>query len=151
MYRETTLYIRNDLLEKLDDAASTLDISRSMLVSILLVKYIKKNKTGSMAFERLRYQKREENPQYSTKSLSLRKNVYELWCDVRKVFKLSASHLIALAIEMYLDELLTRGEPYNYLEFYLTKIIYHGNACLIQIIWGAPEPEKLKQIIKAQQ
>jgi len=147
MYTETTLYIRNELLQKLDYAAETMNISRSVLVSILLMRYMKANQAGNAVFTRLKYQARDSESAYTTRSLCLRKDVYEMWCDVRKAFKLSASLLIALAIELYLDELLKGdGLPDNYVGMYATNTTYHANACVIQIIWGKLEEKTLEKL-----
>ena len=81
---ETTMHIRNDLLKKVDETAEKLDISRSRMVSILLVKYMKANRAGSRVFSKLKYQERNPKAGYSTKNIYLREDVYEMGGDVRK-------------------------------------------------------------------
>jgi len=145
MFNETTLYIKDDLLSRLDRSADKMGISRSRLVSLLLITYMKNNQAGGKVFSRLKYQERNIDSKYSTKSLYLRKDVYEMWCDVRKAFKLSASHLVALSIELYLDKITNRQiEPNNYFGMYITETIYDKTSCMIQIVWGKPE-EKNRQ------
>jgi len=148
MYTKTTLYIRNDLLLRLDNAVDRLNCSRSRLVSDLLVTYMAKNNAGGVCFKRLKYQPRNDKAVYTAKSLFLRNDVYELWCDVRKAFKLSASFIISIAIEHYLDMMINNKKLlHNYFPMYITNTSYHGKTCIIQIIWGELEKEKLKKLI----
>jgi len=144
---ETTLYINKDLLSKIDDAGKILKTTRSELVSILLVRYMKSNQCGGKVFWKLRYQRR--GAEFVTKSLCLRKDIYEMWCDVRKVFKLSASLCISLAIIMYLNDILKgKKATFNYLGMYATNTIYKGDACIIQIIWGVLGEKKLQKLLE---
>ena len=70
-----------------------------------------------------------------------------MWGDVRKGYKLTASYVIALAIKLYLDEIINGVDlPYNYLQFYLTRTKYNGNACINTIIWGMPDRKTLIQL-----
>ena len=147
MYNETTLYIKENLLEKLDNAAKELNISRSKLVSILLVTYLKKNKSIGKAFITLKYQKSDTKVKFKTKNLCLRMDIYEKWVDVRKLFKLSASFIIALSIEEYLDEIVEgRNEPYNYFSMYYTKVTYIENVCINITMMGEVKQEILEKI-----
>jgi len=147
MYHETTLYIKQDNLERLDLAAGQMNVSRSRLVSDLLVMYIERNRTGEKAFEKLRYQKGGDNVCFCTRSLCLRKDFYEKWCDVRKAYKLSASFIVSLAIEYYLDELLKkRNQPYNCGSMYITKTMYSGKTSIQITITGYLEDKKLKKL-----
>jgi len=147
MNHDTTLYIREDLLERVDSSAQKLGVSRSRLISILLIKYMECNKSSGHAFTALKYQPRDTTAGYTTKNIYLRKDVYEMWCDVRKVFKLSASFIIALAVEKYLEEIINSGNvPHNYCSFYFTNVKYSQKACIITTLWGHPGKEKLKKL-----
>jgi len=146
---ETTLNIREDLLATLDSATERMNISRSALVSILLKKYASSNQAGAKAFTRLMYQKSDDNVRFTTKSLYLRKDAYELWCNVRIVFKLSASLLIARAIKLYLEKILNDpASPYNYCSMYVTTTTYHNKCCSFQTIWGIKDIRDLEKQLK---
>ena len=98
-------------------------------------------------YTRLKYQDRDSSVSCSIKSLCLREDVYEMWCDVRKVFKLSASHLIALAIQLYIIEIGNVNKiPDNYYQMYITNVSYYNETCLIQIVWGIPGQEILNKL-----
>ena len=147
MYNATTMYIDIALLERIDEAAKVLNVSRSRLVSTLLVKYMKSNRAGGRPFGKLVYQSR--GAQYEIKSIYLRKDIHELWGDVRKAYKLTASHVIALAIKLYLNELLNCTDlPYNYFQFNLSYTKYYGEVYTNLIIWGSPDKETLIKLIE---
>jgi len=147
MYYETTLYIKQDLCEKLDDAAEKMNVSRSALVAALLREYMKRNRAGDKAFMKLKYQDSDGDTRFMTKSICLRKDIYELWCNVRKVYKLSASLLIALAIEFYLNDLLEDKKPFNYGSLYVSRVKYYDCFCVNTIIWGQTGIDQLRDIL----
>jgi len=141
---ETTINIRDDLLEKLDKAAGNKGITRSRLISILLVKYMKNQQAGGKVFTRLKNQDRDPSVKYRRKNIYLREDIYEMWCDVRKAFKLSAAHLIARAIDQYLEKIVeTNLQPDNNFNMYVSRFTYSDKTTIISIIWGYPGPEKL--------
>jgi len=149
MHIATTLHIRCDLLEKVNAASKKMNISRSGLVSILLLKYMETNRAGMKSFASVAYQERQDDSSFTTKSLCLREDVYEKWCDVRKAFKFSASYIIAMAIEKYLDEIVHGQKiPYNYFSMYITNTTYHDNVCIIQTLWGVAGEKILAEILK---
>jgi len=144
---ETTLYIKKDLLFKLDRAATKHHVSRSRMVSILLFRYIKENNAGGCAFISLKYQKRDTRARFETKSLFLREDIYEIWCDVRKAFKLSASFVVARAIERYLADIENDTIiPDNYFGMYIINTAYYNDTCIIQTVWGVPGEKILKKL-----
>ena len=148
MYIETTVNINDELLEMLDNAAESLGLSRSRLISVLLVKYVKQNRGGKWAFSRLRYQERRDGCFYSKKTIFLRKDVYDVWCDVRKLFKLSASYIIALAIKKYLGQILKNQKvPHNYFPMYVAIASQIGNLNSYSIIWGDIDTKILKKLL----
>jgi len=148
MFVETTLYIKKSLLPVLDDAADIMGISRSRLVSILLLMYMERNRAGNNTFNRLKYQDRD-GMSFTTKSLYLRKDVYEKWVDVRKVYKFSASRIIADALKLYLDDILNgRNLPFNYSSMYISKVTYSREALIQILVWGIPEERALEKICK---
>ena len=108
---------------------------------------MKHNKAGKKVFIRLSYQKKGK--EYLKKSIYLSGGVYEMWCDVRKAYKLSASYVIAIAIQLYLDGLLKcEDDPFNYVSLYVTKPKYYGEVYTNLIIWGLPDEETLNQLLE---
>lgn len=103
---ETTMNIDRDVLNQLEGATVRLGVSRRHMVSSLLGYACKKARAAENHHERVRYQQRREKSRWCTIHVSLRKDEYEFFTDLRKVMKLSVSFIIAWAIELYLDELL---------------------------------------------
>ena len=88
---ETSMYIKIDLLKKLDETAAKMDISRSKLISLLIMKYMDKNQPTDKLFKSLKYQDSDDEAVFITKSIYLREDAYEVWGDLRKVYKFSGS------------------------------------------------------------
>jgi len=147
MYNETSIYIKEDLLKKIDDAALKINISRSRCVSLLLVKYMESNQAGARTYMKVKYQKRDSSFVFTTKNIYLRKDIYDMWCDVRKVFKLSASHLIALAIDLYLEDIIKgKNLPNNYFKMYTSKTTYFDDVCINMTIWGIMDEKIMEKL-----
>ena len=147
MSLETTMNIKKELSKRIDEVAEELGISRSRMVSILIKKFMENNEAGKKAFEKLTYQ--ERGGDYAKKSLYFNAGDYEMWCDLRKAYKLSASCIIALAIELYLDDILNGTEkPDNYCNFYTTKPKYYGHVYTNLIIWGSPDKRNLQKLLE---
>jgi len=151
MRYETTAYIREDILAGLNSAALSLNISRSELISLLLLRFTGCKRAPGMTFRKLKYQGSGPDISYRTVCFCLREDVYERWCDVRKVFKLSGSFIIALAYQLYMNEILTEYDdnpdrPFNYGSIYISKISYDAHSYINMIIWGQPGEKTLEKI-----
>ena len=145
---ETSMYIKTDLLKKLDETATKMDISRSKLISLLIMKYMDKIQPTDNLFKSLKYQDSDDEAVFTTKSIYLREDAYEVWGDLRKVYKFSGSLVIALAIELYLDELLNGDLPHNYGEFYALSAGYSGKSYIFTRIWGLPTEKILNHLLE---
>jgi len=146
---ETTVNIRDDLLEKLNISSGKMNISRSGLISVLLLRYMDSHRAGDRVFQRLKYQSRDTGCPLSPASLCLREDFYERWCDVRKAFKLSASLVVALAVELYLDKIINEyyleDQPFNNGNMYVIESYYDGSVNSYYISWGLPEKKILER------
>jgi len=90
------------------------------------------------------YQERRPKHKWKRVHLSLRRDEYEYCIDLRKVKKLSVSFIIAIAIEQFLDDLISKIEnnPDNYrYRNYIIICKTVNNVTNINIYWGIP-PEK---------
>ena len=125
-----------------------MDISRSRLVSLLIMKFMDENQPADRLFKKLRYQDRDDDAEFTTKSLYLREDVYEMWGDLRKVYKLTASLVIALAINLYLNEIMNGKQPFNYGQFYALLSGYSGKSYIHTRIWGMPEEKTLNHLME---
>jgi len=150
VYINTSLYISKGHLSKVKAIQMKHDISKSKLISLLLLLYIEKNQAGKTFGKRVKYQKKIKD-QYTTTAISLREDMYERWCDVRKVFKISASFAIAFSFENYLDEIIDEfnndTKPFNYGSFYHVFSKTNDSAYTQIIQWGKPEETIMETIL----
>lgn len=152
MYHQSTIYIRKDLLSRLVGATDTLNMKRSRIIEILLVKYMEKNKGGERNWEMQKYQRIKKGERCTRICVFWRKDFYERNFDFRKSFKKSVSLIIAEAIEKYLDDIiagtLSDKEAYNYTPIYSIFMEYYSNAYVCASIWGDPGPEIFHKMLQ---
>ena len=138
---DTTINIDRETLNRLEYAAGETGISRVIIISCLM------RRAGAGKMERLRpwcrvkYQARRDKAHWKKLHVVLRGDEYEYFYDLKKVFKLSVSHIIARAIDQYLDEiieLLNGGaDNYHYHNYIFSTIRVHDVTCLV-FYWGIP-------------
>ncbi len=100
---DTTINIREVFLERIDASAKMCSISRSELVSLLLIRMMKGKNTDKNRFSRVKYQKRDKNTVWRRPHVMLEPDLYEKSIDMRKLFKMSVSHIITVAYKKYMD------------------------------------------------
>ena len=149
---ETTAYIDRECINLLTGMADEAGVSRSKLV-ILLLKRVMKDHATLVRYDRaVRYQARKPVVARKRLHISIDLREYEFFIDMRKLFKLSVSFLIAFAVREHLDELLTKLADEKYDEYADNYPYYHyliipekvDSAICWKIFWGIPEnPNKL--------
>ncbi len=104
---ETTINIRSDLLEKILLKKDTNRISLNTIADNLLRKAMSWSKNKLAVFKSVKYQDRiEDNELYYHKlHIALSEDLYEKCLDMRKLYKLSVSFILAKCIEFYLHKL----------------------------------------------
>ena len=99
--------------------------------------------TGS----RIKYQKKDLPENWHTFHLTLREDEYEYCLDLRKIYKMSLSHVIAYAIKKYLNDILSlfsddervkNADTYLYKNYLVSHKIIDGIHCW-KYYWGYPE------------
>lgn len=150
---ETTLRMNIKTLEKLNNASALLKTSRTYLIRLLLKKYCEDNRKLKIFLSSVKYQKRDKSIQWHAFHLTLREDEYELCLDLRKIYKMSLSFIIASAVSKYLIELIKEfrknqhlGNTDNYL--YKNYLFFWQNTNGINnftIFWGYPGTDILKR------
>lgn len=149
MLINTSIYIKADLLIRLNDAASASGISLNRIISLLLVKVMDNKYSRPVLFEPVGYQRGDEFTRWHCLHISLRHDVYEAAGDLRKVRKLSVSFIIALAISEYLDKIIQEFSKKkintdNYHHSYLFVANNYDGIQSYTIFWGIPPKQILK-------
>ena len=134
-------------MNRLDNASDILNKSKSYIIRLLLSQIIGDYKSFGKSWSRIQYQGRDAPLNWYRFHLTLREDEYECYLDLRKIYKMSLSFIIALAVRMYLDSLLKKLkniEYYNRTDNYLYR-----NYMILQSItdgiiswtffWGIPD------------
>ena len=143
MHLETTVNIKLELLNKLNNASTSLKMSKNQLAAILLGRAMKINKQAIRMFCRVRYQRSDNNTRWHKLHVILKHDVYERCLDLRKLRKMSVSLILACAIEEFLDEIIRsftkNGKmPDNYGSFYAIISDFIEGVCFFTIYHGIP-------------
>ena len=103
----TTINIRSDLLKKILQKKVTGNISLNKIVSNLLRKALNWPKNKMKTFISIKYQDKIKDDElyYHKLHISLYEELYEKCLDMRKLYKLSVSFILAKCIEVYLHKL----------------------------------------------
>ena len=138
---DTTIYISVELHEALSREAERLKVPRVRLISSLLGHMSRRQRDYARAWTRVRYQARRPKGSWRRLHVGLRGDEYEFFMDLKKVFKMSVSFIIAVAIERYLDELSVLMEydndSYRYRNYAMTQLMVGDVMCWV-FYWGIP-------------
>jgi hypothetical protein len=136
---ETTLNIQNHLLEKITYAAQNQGIYRIELI-ILLFKMVMQDAPKYLRNgKRVEYQSRHNHGTWHAFHIQLRPNDYECLLDLRKLLKMSVSHILAYAIDKYWDILMKRKatDNYHFTNYLIFNEKIDGIICWT-LFWGFP-------------
>ena len=108
MLIETTININSNLLLRVNRVSWEIGRSRRIIISWLLGRLSADREMSPRSWSRIRYQERDEEKNWEESHLYLTPAEYELFLDLKKVYKMSGSYLIAFAIRKYLNKLLLK-------------------------------------------
>jgi hypothetical protein len=136
---ETTLNIRIDILKRIFAAARTKRISRSEMIIILMKRVMDDVSNRGRIGKMVQYQERRRPEEWQKFHLSVREDEYEYLLDLRKILKMSASLILADAVEKFLDKLINGSITDNnrYRNYIMARELIDGITCW-RFIWGFP-------------
>jgi hypothetical protein len=142
MYIETTINIKINILDRLQEASSITGESKRNIISSLMRRLSEDYEKIAVPWKRIAYQKRDGKKKWKRLHVTLMPDEYEFFQDLRKACKLSISGLVASGVERYLDEIVAdfiKGtDNYRYSNYTISYFINKGVVCLIHY-WGIPE------------
>jgi hypothetical protein len=100
---ETTLNIGANVLEQITAAAKTCGFSRSAMIVYLIKRFMDEIPDPDRLGRMIQYQERKGKSNWHTFHLYLRDDDYEYFLDMRKLFKMSVSLLLAFAVKKFLN------------------------------------------------
>ncbi len=150
MLIETTINIRREVLEKIRDAASSANKSKSEIISILLVMFSKGCSQKAIMFSTVRYQQSIYQSSFHRLHVVIKHDIYEKCLDMRKLLKMSVSYILACAVERYLKEIIKSSNEIkdkeitdNYYSNYTFISKYYNGVYSYTIYWGVPDKKTL--------
>lgn len=119
----TTVNLSFKNTELLDKNACRLGMTRSRLVVLLMRKMVVQWRSLKRNFTSVKYQKNACGEKWKVAHVFFEVKDYEMFIDMRKFFKWSVSALVAMAINMYLDEIASGGKENLKQHFDNNKVI----------------------------
>lgn len=106
MQLETTIYISEENYLKLEEKKAETGISKNRLIKCLLRNEVSREKRVPVLLNTVSYQEKLcADDKFRRLHVALDDELYERCLDMRRVFKLSVSYIIALCISQYLDDI----------------------------------------------
>ena len=141
---KTTININKELLKDIAKVSHARGKSRSEIIIMLLKNIMDKESNRANIHRSIKYQKRDDKKNWHRFHICLKGNVYEYCLDLKKILKMSLSHIVAHAAKKYLKNLLYEKNTDNYL--FKNYVIAKEDADGIiywKLFWGIPKkPEK---------
>ena len=138
---ETTVYLEEETVERISAAASERGVSRSALIASLMKRMSLAHREYASASRRVRYRERDGEVVKRRVHVCVEKGEYELFIDERKVFKLSVSFIISIALERFLGEVLelieVSHDTYRCQNYAIMQIDVENVPAWV-IYWGIP-------------
>jgi hypothetical protein len=142
---ETTIHIHKNTLEMLNRGAAITGKARTYIIKLLMQRMMRDNQKMFQAHSRVRYQERDLKENWHRLHIVMNEYEYDYCLDMRKLFKMSFSFILAYAVKRYLDEIIYKSldvnintDNYPYKNYILIKKTIDGVICW-QIYWGIPK------------
>lgn len=141
---ETTVNMHKQTLERIEQASIILNKSQMYIIRLLMGKLLEDERKFSRAWTRIKYQKRDLPENWTTYHVILREDEYEYSQDLRKVYKMTFSYLIAYAVDKFLDIILKKftskkysdnTDNYLYKNYSISYAMIEGVHCW-KYCWG---------------
>lgn len=140
---ETTVNIDRETYEKLTEAAQAYGLSRSRVIAILLELFVQKEEAPECAVGTVKYQQTQPQENWKKLHIVIPGHTCEFFDDVRKLWKLSVSFLVVLAVKKYLaylGEILKGDITDKYWSGAYTIILFENNSMqFLLFCWGVPQ------------
>lgn len=149
MFIYTTVNLDFSLLQELSAAAGRMKISKSELVSRLIIMFMKKNHMKIRMYQRIIYQERKLKPCWHRLHINLKPQVYEYCLDLRKLYKMSVSNIIAYALKNFLFRVeaeIKTGRTDNYCLNYVFYLKVNNDLLSFTLFWDLPDKNTLFSI-----
>lgn len=146
---ETTINIHVELLDRITREARNRKISRSKMI-VALLEMMMEDRSQPPRFGRpVQYQAKKKPEEWRNFHITLMEDQYEYFQDLRKLFKMSVSLIIAIAARDYLENPQVKIITDNYLfnSYLVVREIVDSVICW-RLYWGYPTSimEQMKKL-----
>ncbi len=149
---DTTLNIKKNILEGIDEAASECGISRSRFISLLIIKFLREKSVEGNHQTRVKYQKRNKTAIWKRPHVLFDYDLYEKCIDIRKLCKLSVSHVVFTAYGLFLHTVIHEqkkgGDTVRPFRQYICIWREYDGVFCFSVFWDFPNEEILIQYLE---
>ncbi len=139
MAMETTVNMHRDILKRITRAAEVKGISRSGIIMLVIKEMMNHLPDADYAGTMVRYQECRKPDEWHTFHIRIRMDEYEYMLDLRKLFKMSVSLVIAYGVKRYLNKLIKfKGADNNRFTNYAIIREIIDNIICWKLYWGCP-------------
>ncbi len=107
---KSSVYINIEKLSLIENFSKLNELSVNEVVALLLRKILKDGNYSAKKFRAVKYQEIDPDKHWDTLTVYFEDVDYEFFTDMRKFFKESVSLLLAKAIDLFLDTILSEVE-----------------------------------------
>ncbi|TAL37496.1 MAG: hypothetical protein EPN93_05770 [Spirochaetes bacterium] len=142
----TTINMHCTTRERIIRAAGLKESKQRDIVVLLLKRIMRDIDRLQGGFTLVKYQPADPEKRWHCFCLQIREDENEFFTDMRKLCKITVSHLLAIAVRLYLDELLRMPHDelnnyLNYINYFISQEQVEGLRCWIYY-WGNPKNPK---------
>jgi hypothetical protein len=133
----TTINFEAPRLENLISRCEECGLPVQTVIKKAVKLYIDASKRQKPPWHTITYQ--DNAPQYKKLHFSMHPFEYDTYLDIKKLHRLSFSYIVAIALDMFLDQILTGDYPQSYPIFAYGKFCITKEDCTFWIFtWGIP-------------
>lgn len=111
---KTSVYIKKSLLKLLNEKAHSTKVKKNVLVSKLFIAIKDNRQLPVKQYRTVKYQDDDIKSNWKIHRINIEQEIYKVCIDMRNVYMVSVSWILAYAISMYLDDILDRKKRDNY-------------------------------------
>ncbi len=150
---ETTLNVHREVLSELYEASFVTGRRISAIAVMALQGLLAQHRRRVRAFRRIQYQGRDYKENWKKVHIVIGVSDYECLLDMRKMYKMSVSFLLAVAVKNYLYKMIKeilcgvgKTDNYQLRNYIISQKVIEGVVSL-QIYWGVPPINHLERIL----
>jgi hypothetical protein len=147
MLIKTTIYMHNEILRKINEIVQNNKKARGNLITLLLKRAMQDNKRLMKRHGSIKYQESDKPKQWKTIHVKFNEDDYEYFIDMRKLYKMSVSLILAYAVRNYFFEMANKLKRKllsgNYFPngYFFNRELVDGIVCW-RLYWGFPNNPK---------